>query len=149
MDAEAALRATAELSPQLAELQDLALKAKHAHWNVVGPNFRSVHLQIDEMTDEYRAWTDTVAERIVALGAQAPGQAKEIAAASAIEALPAGPIADKDVVHIFAELLDGVIKRARERAGRLNEIDLVSQGIVLEVVQGLEKQLWMLRAQEA
>ena len=36
-------------------------------------NFRSVHLQLDEMMTEYRAWSDVVAERIVAIGVAADG----------------------------------------------------------------------------
>lgn len=148
LEVATAQQAATDLTPFLAELQDLALKAKHAHWNIVGPNFRSIHLQLDELTDEYRTWTDTVAERIVALGVPASGQARDIAE-STIEDLPEGPIAASDVVHLLAERLDGVIKRARSRRERLAGVDAISEGIVIDIMQGLEKQLWMLRAQEA
>ena len=35
------------LQQNLVNLIDLALLLKQAHWNVVGPNFRSIHLQLD------------------------------------------------------------------------------------------------------
>ena len=37
------------LQATLVDLVDLSLVAKQAHWNVVGRNFRSVHLQLDEV----------------------------------------------------------------------------------------------------
>ncbi len=47
----------------LVDLVDLALVAKQIHWNVVGPRFRSVHLQLDELVGTARTHSDTVAER--------------------------------------------------------------------------------------
>lgn len=38
----------------LVDLVDLSLVAKQIHWNVVGPRFRSVHLQLDEVADTAR-----------------------------------------------------------------------------------------------
>lgn len=52
----------------LVDLIDLSLVAKQVHWNVTGPRFRSVHLQLDEVVDTARAHSDTVAERASALG---------------------------------------------------------------------------------
>ncbi len=55
------------LQGALVDLVDLALVAKQIHWNVVGPRFRSVHLQLDEVVTTARAHSDTVAERAAAL----------------------------------------------------------------------------------
>ncbi|WP_276206892.1 Dps family protein, partial [Streptomyces niveiscabiei] len=56
------------LQGALVDLIDLSLVAKQVHWNVVGPRFRSVHLQLDEVVDVARLHSDTVAERASALG---------------------------------------------------------------------------------
>ncbi|MFJ6120357.1 ferritin-like domain-containing protein [Streptomyces sp. NPDC092129] len=37
--------------------------AKQAHWNVYGPRFRSVHLQLDEVVATTRGYADRIAER--------------------------------------------------------------------------------------
>ena len=53
----------AELQSMLVELIDLALIGKQVHWNVEGPHFRSLHLELDELVDAWRALGDDVAER--------------------------------------------------------------------------------------
>jgi DNA-binding ferritin-like protein len=39
-----------ELQAMLVDLLDLTLIGKHAHWNVEGPHFRSVHRELDELS---------------------------------------------------------------------------------------------------
>ncbi|MCA9152383.1 MAG: DNA starvation/stationary phase protection protein, partial [Planctomycetales bacterium] len=68
-----------QLQSCLYDLIDLALQGKEAHWNVLGPNFRSVHLQLDEIIDSARNASDEVAERIVTLGLSPDGRASQIA----------------------------------------------------------------------
>lgn len=58
----------ADLQAALVELVDLALVGKQAHWNVTGPQFRSVHLELDEIVALARASSDRVAERIATVG---------------------------------------------------------------------------------
>jgi DNA-binding ferritin-like protein len=42
---------------------DLALVGKQLHWSVVGPLFRPLHLQLDELVESWREHADAVAER--------------------------------------------------------------------------------------
>ena len=53
----------------LVDLIELQLQGKQAHWNVVGTNFRDLHLQLDELVDFAREASDTIAERMRALDA--------------------------------------------------------------------------------
>jgi starvation-inducible DNA-binding protein len=133
-----------DLQATLVDLIDLALQAKQAHWNVTGPNFRSVHLQLDEMMTEYRAWSDVVAERIVAIGVSADGRVRSVADASVLPAFPDGTVGDHDVIG-----LEAAAQAFRERMDRLGGTDPVSQDTLIEIVAGIEKQLWMVRTQLA
>lgn len=147
LNADQRAQAAAELQATLVELIDLTLQAKQVHWNLVGPNFRPLHLQFDELVNEYRAWTDLVAERIVAIGVWPKGQAGVVAKESPLPALPEGAVQDRRAVELFSERLAAVAAAVRERMDRLEDVDLASQDLLIEIVQGLEKQLWMLEVQ--
>jgi starvation-inducible DNA-binding protein len=136
------------LQDTLTELIELALQGKHAHWNVVGPLFKPVHEGLDELVDAYREWYDDVAERMAAIGAAPDGRTATIAAATSLEALPAGPIDDRAVVAAFASRIQVVAGRIRARADSMAD-DLASQDLLIEILRGLDKQAWMLRAQLA
>jgi starvation-inducible DNA-binding protein len=139
----------AELQATLVNLCDLALLGKQAHWNVVGPHFRPLHLQLDEFVDAWRAASDVVAERAVALGHAPDGRAATVAARSELQTLPEGPISDHDVVAAFTRLLTDAIGAIRERMDRLEDVDTVTADILHGVVGGLEENLWMIRVQAA
>src|SRR5436305_7494347 len=84
-----------QLQATLVELVDLSLVGKQLHWNVVGPLFRPLHLQLDELVDSWRELADTVAERAVATGFAPDGQAAAIAAGTEIAPVEPGAIDDR------------------------------------------------------
>src|SRR5216110_1050077 len=93
------------LQATLYELIDLSLIGKQLHWAVVGPLFRPLHLQLDELVDSWRELADTVAERAVATGFAPDGQAAAIAAGSEIAPVEPGAIDDRVVVDELATRL--------------------------------------------
>jgi Ferritin-like domain len=78
------------LQQVLADLIELHLQGKQAHWNVVGTNFRDLHLQLDELVDVARAASDTIAERMRALYAVREGRSDTIAVTTTLPNYPAG-----------------------------------------------------------
>lgn len=133
----------------LVDLLDLSLVAKQIHWNVVGPRFRSVHLQLDEVVDSARTHSDTVAERASALGVPPDGRAASVAAGSGIGTAPAGWIKDTDAVGTMVDALGAVIVRMRERVNATGDADPVSQDILIGITADLEKHHWMFQAEHA
>jgi starvation-inducible DNA-binding protein len=138
-----------ELQDILVVLIDLSLAGKQAHWNVVGPNFRSLHLQLDELIDSWREAADSVAERAVALGHAPDGRVGTVAARTELEPLPSGALADREVVVAFTRLLTDAIGSIRERMDRLEDVDTVTADLLHGVVAKLEENLWMIRVQAA
>jgi starvation-inducible DNA-binding protein len=138
-----------ELQATLTVLVDLSLLGKQAHWNVIGPHFRPLHLHLDEMVDAWRDAADEVAERAVALGHAPDGRAATVADRSGLPPLPAGPIADHDVITAFTRLLTDAIGLIRERMDRIEDVDTVTADLLHGVVAGLEENLWMVRVQAA
>ncbi|MEU9574672.1 DNA starvation/stationary phase protection protein [Streptomyces massasporeus] len=135
------------LQGALVDLVDLALVAKQIHWNVVGPRFRSVHLQLDEVVDTARNYSDTVAERAAALGISPDGRAATVAVGSGIGVTPEGWVDDTTAVGTLVEALGAVIVRMRERVQSTGEPDPVSQDIFIGITADLEKHHWMFQAE--
>ncbi len=137
----------AELQEVLVMLIDLSLAGKQAHWNVEGPGFRSLHLQLDEMVASWREDADAVAERAAALGFSPDGRSQTISSQTELEPLPAGAMIDSDVVLAFTMLLTDAIGAIRERMDRIESSDAVTADVLHSVVARLEKNLWMVRVQ--
>ncbi|GAB2897769.1 DNA starvation/stationary phase protection protein [Streptomyces deserti] len=135
------------LQGALVDLVDLALVAKQIHWNVVGPRFRSVHLQLDELVATARTHSDTVAERAAALGLPPDGRAATVAVGSGIGVTPEGWVDDTAAVATLVEALGAVIVRMRERIGATAEADPVTQDIFIGITADLEKHHWMFQAE--
>ncbi len=136
-----------ELQATLHELIDLSLIGKQLHWAVVGPLFRPLHLQLDELVESWHELSDTVAERAVALGFIPDGQASAVAAASLLAPVAREPLEGHVVVRDLTHRVAEVSERVRNRMNRLGDADLASQDVLIEVVRELEKQQWMLRVQ--
>ncbi|MEV7685146.1 DNA starvation/stationary phase protection protein [Streptomyces bungoensis] len=145
-----ALKTVADaLQGALLDLVDLSLAAKQIHWNVVGPRFRSIHLQLDEVVDSARTHSDTVAERASALGVPPDGRAATVASGSGMGTTPAGWIKDTDAVRAMVDALGAVITRMRDRVSATGEADPISQDIFIGITADLEKHHWMFQAENA
>ncbi|GAA1901491.1 DNA starvation/stationary phase protection protein [Streptantibioticus ferralitis] len=103
------------LQGALVDPAGLSLVAKQAHWNIVGPRFRPVHPQLDEVVSAARTYADTVAERACAIGVPPDGRAETVAKTSAIATIALGT----------------VIARMRERIKTTQAPGPVSQDIIV------------------
>src|SRR2546426_3047821 len=61
------------INQRLADVIDLQLQLKDAHWNVKGPNFIGLHELFDKIAEEVESYVDEIAERVVQLGGIAQG----------------------------------------------------------------------------
>ncbi len=138
-----------ELQETLVELLAVANQAKQAHWNVSGPLFRSVHLQLDDLTDDVRAAVDLIAERAVAIGYRPDGRMITVVRADPLPEFPAGELSVAEVIELVSDRLELVTERIRERLDDLADLDLVSQDILTGVLATLDKHRWMFAAQRA
>ncbi|MFB6637396.1 Dps family protein [Streptomyces chartreusis] len=135
------------LQGTLVDLLGLSLIGKQAHWNIVGPRFRSIHLQLDEVVSTARSYADTVAERSSALGVPPDGRPETIAAAYTLPGPKEGWIRDTEVVQLVVDILGASIERLRERIAATAEPDPVTQDLLIGITSELEKQRWMFDAE--
>ncbi|MDG9716009.1 DNA starvation/stationary phase protection protein [Streptomyces sp. DH24] len=145
---EEARRVTCEaLQETLTDLLGLSLTGKQAHWNIVGPRFRSVHLQLDELVTAVRGFADTVAERSAALGVPPDGRPETVASDFRLPSPKEGWLRDSDVVQLMVEALEKAVGRLRERIDATEKSDPVTQDLLIGITAELEKQRWMFDAE--
>jgi starvation-inducible DNA-binding protein len=134
------------LQKQLSRYNDLHLTLKHIHWNVVGPNFIGVHEMIDPQVELVRGYADEVAERVAALGFSPKGTPGAIINDRTWDDYSV----DRDNVQAHLGALDlvytGVIEDTRKGIDRLEDLDLVTQDILIDHAGELEKFQWFVRA---
>ncbi len=135
------------LQGALVDLVDLSLVAKQVHWTVVGPRFRSIHLQLDDVVVSARQHADTVAERASALGIAPDGRAETVAKTSGIDTVGEGWNKDTQAVQVLVSALGAVIGRMRERIQATDKPDPVTQDLIIGLTADLEKHHWMFQAE--
>ncbi|WP_103340108.1 Dps family protein [Amycolatopsis sp. CA-126428] len=137
------------LQATLVDLVDLSLIAKQAHWNVVGSNFRSAHLQLDELVNTARQYVDEVAERANAIGISPNGKAKTVVESSGVPDYPDNWQSVEATVAAIVDILAALIERLRQRIDETDKSDLVTQDLLIEITRALEEAHWMWQAQQA
>ncbi|MCV7199261.1 Dps family protein [Mycobacterium angelicum] len=134
------------LQKQLSTYNDLHLTLKHIHWNVVGPNFIGVHEMIDPQVDAVRGYADAVAERIAALGASPQGTPGAIISDREWDDYSVG----RDTVQAHLAALDvvytGVIEDIRKSIEETEDLDPVTQDMLIGQAGNLEQFQWFVRA---
>ena len=139
------LTAASALQKFLPRLVALSLDAKQAHWNVTGARFLPLHVLTDEIAAATRAWADRVAERALALGFAVDARPQSVAASAG--SFPGGRLRDDEVTVALGALIDELTDEVRGELSHLEQADTVTHGIYVDLLEGLEKYRWMLRAQ--
>ncbi|SDK30845.1 starvation-inducible DNA-binding protein [Actinopolyspora mzabensis] len=134
------------LQATLVDLVDLHLVAKQAHWNVVGSDFRSVHLQLDELVSNARDFADSVAERAATIGVPPDARAGTVAESSGVPEFDSGWRQDRDVIVATVEILGKLIRRLRARIDETDKTDQVTQDLLISIAAKLEEAHWMWQA---
>jgi starvation-inducible DNA-binding protein len=134
------------LQVRLTALIDLQLTLKHIHWNVVGPYFIGVHQMIDPQVDEVREMVDTIAERIATLGRQPNGLPGFIAKNRSWDDYSIGRATVPEHLGALDVVYQGIIAEHRKAIETLEDLDLVSQDMLVTQTGALEQFHWFVRA---
>lgn len=135
------------LNPILAELLDLGLQAKQAHWNVKGPHFIALHELFDDIYESIEALTDTVAERITALGGVALGTLQSVDKLSELTPYPVSISSGHQHVEALSMAIAACGKRVRRGIDKADKTgDKGTSDVCTEVSRTLDKHLWFVEA---
>jgi len=144
-------RASPELSGNLqqvlVDLIELHLQGKQAHWNVVGTNFRDLHLQLDELVDFARDASDTVAERMRALDAVPDGRSDTVAGSTTLPQFPAYEHSTDEVVDLISGRIYATVDTVRAVHDAVDAEDPSTADILHQLIDGLEKLAWLIKSE--
>ena len=135
-----------ELSKVLADSFTIYQKTHGYHWNVRGPNFRGLHLLLEEQYTEIWTAIDEIAERIRALDQFAPMGHNSLGNLTSIKdgdptQNSEGMLKDLIAGHETTIATLKAAAEAAEDAGDLSTADLATQRITAH-----EKHRWMLKS---
>lgn len=139
----------ASLQRVLVDVIELHLQGKQAHWNVVGTNFRDLHLQLDELVDEARGASDKIAERLRALDAVPDGRSDTVAAATTLPHFPAGEQNTWDVVDLITTRVYAAVDTIRTVHDAVDAEDPSTSDLLHEVIDSLEKLAWLIKSENS
>lgn len=134
------------LGKLLADSYTLYLKTHNYHWNVTGPQFRTLHLMFEEQYTELATAVDDIAERIRQLGEFAPGSYAAFAELTSIKEETSHPHAEQMIENLVLGQ-EAVIRNARSLVAVVEEAkDEPTLDLLTQRMQVHEKTAWMLRS---
>lgn len=131
----------------LVDLIELHIQGKQAHWSVVGKNFRDLHLQLDEIIDSAREFSDEVAERMRALHGMPDGRSETVTKTTSLPKYPDDEVDTSEVVDLITARLEAVVTTMRDVHDEIDEEDPTSADILHGVIESLEQYAWMVSAE--
>jgi starvation-inducible DNA-binding protein len=135
------------LQKVLVDLIELHLQGKQAHWNVVGTNFRDLHLQLDSIVDTAREASDTIAERMRALDAVPDGRSDTVAGTTTVPAAPPAELSTTETVDMMATRVYAVVDTVRTVHDEVDAADPSTADLLHAIIDALEKEAWMLKSE--
>lgn len=146
LETDARAQIAEALGGLLANSYGLFLKTQNYHWNVTGPHFQQLHALFEELYTELFEANDDVAERIRALGHEAPGSFKtyledlkisEAGSNLSSVAMVNELMADNEALSRLATEVSNVAADAGDKA---------TEDMMIERITAHDKAAWMLRS---
>lgn len=135
------------LNQALADMIDLRLAAKQAHWNVRGGNFIALHELFDRVSAEVSEYADMLAERVGQLDGVAHGTLQDVADRSQLKPYPASIRKSAEHVMALSAMMEAVSENLRRNVGKAEDAgDPVTADILTEASRGLDKLRWFVES---
>ena len=136
-----------DLQKVLVDLIELHLQGKQAHWNIVGTNFRDLHLQLDTVVDVAREASDTIAERMRALDAVPDGRSDTVVATTTVPVIPPGLLGVTEAVDMITNRIYAVVGTMRTVHDDVDAADASTADLLHGIIDALEREAWLLKSE--
>ena len=133
------------LNQLLADVFALYMKTKNFHWHMSGPHFRDYHLLLDEQAAQILGITDTIAERVRAIGGKTLRSIADIAKHQRLLDNNDLSVAPQAMLEELCADSRCLTKLMREAHGVCGEFQDVATTSLLEVwIDEAERRTWFL-----
>lgn len=130
----------------LADTYTLYNSTQVCHWNVEGPNFKSLHDLFEEQYTDLAGAVDMIAERLRAIDYYTPGTLADLRASTRVEQ----PESFRDTTAMIRHLIEGNQLTAHRLRATLqaaeDQADEATADMLIERLRVHEKSIWMLRS---
>jgi starvation-inducible DNA-binding protein len=136
------------LNVDLADMYLLLIKTKKYHWDVVGPQFRTLHELWEEQYEALTTNIDKTAERVRTLGGYPLGTAEGFLKHSTIKEQPGTLPNASEMVMSLVNNHEQIIRNLREHIDRCSEEfhDEGTADFLTGLMEEHEEIAWMLRS---
>jgi len=126
----------------------LLIKTKKIHWDIVGPQFMTLHKLLDDQYEKIAEYVDKTAERARQLGTYPIGTAAGFLKASVVKEHPGQVLNATDSVATLCGDHETVIRTLRQQIEACDEKfkDAGTADFLTGVMEGHEEMAWMLRS---
>lgn len=133
----------------LADAHVLYIKTRNYHWNIVGPQFYSLHELFEKQYDALALSIDEIAERVRSLNARPLSTMAEFLKVARLkeDAPNARPSSTQMVQNLLADH-EAIIRQLREDIEKVEEEcnDVGTADFLTAIMEAHEKMAWMLRS---
>ena len=136
------------LNKALADHYVLLVQTLNYHWNLVGPEFHDYHKLFDDQYTRLFEMTDTIAERVRALGGIAVGSMTGFVKTAGIKEDLGDIPAPRDMIKNLLDQYEAVIKTLRAGVNETakDNRDTGTSNFLTDLMEKHEKTAWMLRS---
>jgi starvation-inducible DNA-binding protein len=136
------------LNHDLADAYLLLVKTKKYHWDVIGPEFRTLHTLWEEHYETLTENIDSIAERVRALGGYPVGTMEGFLKITSLKEHPNDIPLATQMVERLVEDHEQIIRNLREHIDNCSD-DFHDEGtadFLTGLMEGHEEMAWMLRS---
>lgn len=130
------------LNVALADTLYAKMSAKFSHWNVKGSGFYPAHLLFDKVAETLEEASDTIAERITALGGDAEGKLEEVFQTSQFSYNVGANSQVYDHMKALADLLGQVSDRYQVGIREVADNDMSTQDVFITLQRDVDKLIY-------
>lgn len=135
------------LNARLADAVDLYTHAKHAHWNVRGARFLSLHELFDKVAEMAEEHADEIAERAAQLGSEVHGTLRAAARSTSLRSYPHAIASGEDHVEALSDSLAMYGHNVREGIDLADDAgDADTADMFTDLSRATDKILWFVES---